>query len=48
MIGVDIGGSGARAACVDWDEEGRLCVGEIHELEWDDGYTPDRGKVRPG
>lgn len=40
MIGVDIGGSGARAACVDWDEEGRLCVGEIHELEWDDGFEP--------
>ena len=40
MIGVDIGGSGARAACVDWDEEGRLFVGEIHELEWDDGFEP--------
>jgi len=40
MIGVDIGGSGARAACVDRDEEGRLCVGEIHELEWDDGFQP--------
>jgi hypothetical protein len=40
MIGVDIGGSGARAACIDRDEEGRLCVGEIHELEWDDGFEP--------
>ena len=39
-IGVDIGGSGARAACVEWDEEGRLFVEEIHELEWDDGFEP--------
>lgn len=40
MIGVDIGGSGARAAVVEWDEEGRNCVGELHELNWEDGFEP--------
>ncbi|MCH2106199.1 MAG: hypothetical protein MK291_06115 [Planctomycetes bacterium] len=40
LIGVDIGGSGARAACVERDEEGELCVGELHALTWDDGFTP--------
>jgi hypothetical protein len=40
MIGVDIGGSGARAACVGWDDEGRLCVEESREIEWDDGFDP--------
>ena len=40
MIGVDIGGSGARAGSVERDEEGRVCLGELHELSWDDGFEP--------
>ena len=40
LIGVDIGGSGARAACVERGEGGELCVGELHELAWDDDFRP--------
>ena len=39
-IGLDVGGSGARAARVEQGEDGLRLVGELRELEWDDGFTP--------
>jgi len=40
VIGVDIGGSGARAAVVERDEGGRVRLEGLHELSWDDGFDP--------
>ena len=35
-IGLDMGGSGARAASVDLEEDGWFSCGELREISWDD------------
>jgi len=39
-IGLDVGGSGVRAAKVERGEDGWSVLGELHELSWDDGFRP--------
>ena len=39
-IGLDMGGSGARAASVDLEEDGWFRCGELREISWDDDFRP--------